>query len=59
MATDLEIQYSITDSDHQRGIFRLYRAIYVSFLLNSHIFKRIVLNYWKTLCKFAASNRKR
>ena len=43
MVTDLEVQYSIIDSDKQRGIFRLNKAIYVSFLLNSLIFTGLVL----------------
>lgn len=54
MATDLEILFSITDSDKQRGIFRLNKAIYVSFLLNSLIFTSLVLGIWKTIRKFAA-----
>ena len=43
MVIDLEVQYSIIDSDKQRGIFRFNRAIYVSFMLNSQIFKSLVL----------------
>ena len=48
----------LLDSDKQRGIFRLNKAIYVSFLLNSLIFTSLVLGIWKTIRKFAADMSK-
>ena len=48
MATDLEIQSLITDSDKYKGIFHLYKVIYASFfVINApkvSIFRNFILS---------------